>query len=101
MPTVCTNHTAILGFGVLLNDIAKFSNQNAWLHSLDGFVQTLSCSFHNSDIIWIRLRFIADIVCLVQIGMVSFVVQCDVDVEDIAIDKRSVIGNAVADDFIY
>ena len=100
MATVCANDTTVLGLGVLLNDVAEFTDQGAGLDSLDSLVKTLTSAFDYADVIGVGLGAVTNVVGFVKIGMVTFVVQSDVDVEDVPIEQDSLIRNTVANDFV-
>lgn len=98
--TVRADDTAVLLLGVLLNDIAKLPYQDARLDRLDGLFEALARGLDDSHVVRVRLCLVTNVVRLVEIGMVAFVVERDVNVENVAIDKYALIGNAVADDFV-
>lgn len=100
MPAVCSNNATVLRLRMFFDDITKFPNENARLHRLDSLFKTFAGCLNNSNIVWISFGFIANIVRLVQIGMVTLVVERNIDVQDIAIDERSLIGNTVANNFV-
>lgn len=101
MAAVGSNYTAVLLLGMLLDDVAKLSDQGAGLDGLDRLIQALSCSLNNADIIGVGLGLVANVVCLVQIRMVTLVIYRNINVENIAIQKHTLIGNTVADDFVH
>jgi len=72
--TIRFDDAAVLGGGVFFNDITKFSEQSAWFHNFDGFVEAFSARFNNSDSVRILPGLFADIVCLVQIAVVASMV---------------------------
>lgn len=98
--TVRANDTAVLGFGVLLNNVTEFTNESTGLNSLNSLVETLASAFNYANVIRVGLGAIANVVRLVKIGMVAVVVQSDVDVENVTVEQNSLIGNAVANDFV-
>lgn len=59
---------------VLLNDLAKLSNWHTWFDYLDSHIQGLPGRFDESDRVRIRFGLVANIVRLVDIGMISAVV---------------------------
>lgn len=98
--TVALDHTAVPGLRVLLNDISGFSEQHAWLHQLNRLVQAFPRGLDDSHGIRICLGFVPDIVRLVDISVEPFMVQRNVDVNDIAILQWPLIGDTVADGFV-
>lgn len=82
--------------GVFLDDLAELANGDPWFDDLNSHVQGLARRFHEPNRVGIRFGLVANIVGLVQVGMVSTVVQRNVEVEDVAIQKNSLIRNAVA-----
>lgn len=97
---VRSNYAAVFLLCNLLDNVSKLSDQDARLDGLDGLVERLTCCLHHSYAVGIGLGPVANVVCLVEIGVVSTMVQADVDVEDIAVEENALIGNAVADDFV-
>lgn len=97
---VGSDDTAVLLLGVLLDDVSKLPDQGTGLHSLDGLLQALSCRLDDTDGVRVRLGPVTNVICLVQIGMVAFVVEGNVDVENIAVEENTLIGDTVADDFV-
>jgi hypothetical protein len=97
---VRSNDAAVLLLCNLFDNVSKFSDQDARLDGLDSLVKRLTCCLHYSYTVGIGLGPVANVVCLVEIGVVSTVVQADVDVEDITVEENALIGNAVADDFV-
>lgn len=100
MTTVSSDDAAVLLLGVLLDDVSKLSNQNSRLHGLDRLLQALSGRLNNTDGIGVGLGFVADVVGLVQIRMVSLVVERHIDIQDVAVDKDTLIWDTVANDFV-
>lgn len=75
MAAVCSNDTAVLLLGMLFDDVAKLADENTWFDCLYGFLETFSSRFYDPNIVRIGLGLVPNIVCLVQIGMITFVVQ--------------------------
>lgn len=65
---------AVLLLGNLFDNVAKLSYQDTRLDGLDGLVKRLTCRFHHPDAIGIGLGPVTNVVCLVEIGVVSTVV---------------------------
>lgn len=94
------NDTAVLTLGVFLDDIAILAEKCSWFDELDGLIQAFACCLSDANSIRVRQSFIANVVCLVQVSVESAVVKCNVDVQDITVLKDSLVGNAVANDFV-
>ena len=86
---------------MLFDNLAKLSNRHTWLDDLNRHVQGLSRRFNEFDRVRIRFGLIPDVVGLVQIGMVSAVVQRNIEVKNIAIEQDPLVRNAVAYYLIY
>lgn len=97
---VGSDDTAVSLLGVLLDNVSKLSDESTGLHSLNRLFQALSCRLDDTDGVGVRLSSVANVVCLVQIGMVAFVVEGNIDVENIAVEENTLIRNTVADDFV-
>lgn len=91
---------AVLGLGVLLDDLAKVAERRAGLDELNGLVQALPRRLDDPDRVWVGLGAFAHVVGLVDVGVVAPVVQGDVEVEDVAVQQDSLVGDSVADYFI-
>lgn len=81
---------------VLFDDLAKLPNRHTRFDDLNGHVQGLPRRFDESDRVRIRFGLVANVVGFVQVGMISAVVQRNIEVENVAIKKNSLIRNAVA-----
>lgn len=100
MTTISSDDTAVLCLCMCLYDISKVSEKYSRLNELDGLIQTFSGSLDNANTLRISLSFISNVVSLVDITVVTAVVQCDVNIEDISVDEFALIGNAVTDDLV-
>lgn len=100
MAAVRSNYAAVLLLCNLLDNVSKLSNQDTRLDSLDGLVERLTCRLHYSYAVGIGLGSVTNVVCLVKIGVVSTMVQADVDVKDITVEENALVGDTVADNFI-
>ena len=85
VPAVGFHHGDVVGFGVFLNDVAKVADLDARFDVLDGLLETLARGFDEADGVWVGGGFGADVVGLVQVAVVAFVEEGDVDVEDVAV----------------
>jgi hypothetical protein len=97
---VCPDDTALAALCVLLDNIAVLTEQRAGLDELNSLVQALSRRLRHTYCIWVRQCLVTNVVGLVEVAVEAAVVERHVDVEDIAILEYSLIGNAVADDFV-
>jgi hypothetical protein len=97
---VCLDNAQALRLGVFLDNVTEVANLDAWLDVGDGLLQALSRGLDKAYIVRVGLRFVADVVRLVQITVVAFVEERDVNVEEVAILQNSHVGNAVANDFV-
>jgi hypothetical protein len=100
MATVCPDDAAVLRLGMLFDDVAELSNQHTGFYGLDSLVQALSCRLNHAHAVGVRLGSVADVVRLVEIGMIALVVQGDINIEDISVEQDSLVGYAVADDLV-
>ena len=98
--TIGLDDTTITTFGMLLNHIPRVSEEHARFDNLDRLLETFSSCFNYADRICVRLRSLTHVVRLIQITVETFVVECDVEVKDVAIKKNSLIGYTMADHFI-
>lgn len=94
------DHAAVSLFGMCLDRIAKVAEQCTGLDELDGLIETLTRSLGDADGVRVCFGAVAHIVGLVQIAMVAFVVECNIQVDNIAVHKHSLVGNAVADNLV-
>lgn len=97
---VRADDAAVLCLGVLLDDVAKLANLDAGLDGLDGLVQALAGGLDDAHVVRVGLGAVANVVGLVEIGVVALVVEGHVNVEDVAVEEDALVGNAVADDFV-
>lgn len=91
---------ALLRLGVLVDRGAKVAEEDTRLHHRDGVVQAGARRFDDTHGVGVVTSFLADVVCLVEVAVVTVVVEGDVDVEDVAVDEDALIGDTVADDFV-
>lgn len=97
---VALDDAAVAALGMFLNHISGISEKHAGLHQLDGFVQTLSRSFDDANGLRVRAGLVSNIVGFVKIAVVAVVVQSHVDVDNVTILERSLVGDAVADGLV-
>lgn len=101
MATPGSNDTAFSRLRMLFDDLAKLPYRRSRLHDLDGLVQAFSRRFNHSNRIWVGFGSVANVVGFVQIGVVPAVIQRNVEVEDIAVEEDPLIGNPMADNFVW
>ena len=90
---------AVVALGDLLDSVAVVAEERAGLDELDRFGETVTCGLDNAHGVGVLVGF-ADVVGLVQVAVEAAVVECDVDIEDVAVLERALVGNTVADDFV-
>lgn len=73
VPNVSADHSQVLRFGVLLNDIAEFFDGNTGPDVSNSLVQALPGCLDQSNNIGIRLCLVAYIISLVKISVVAIV----------------------------
>jgi hypothetical protein len=100
MSAVGPDDAAFLALRVLLDDVSVFTEKCAWLDNFDGLLQAFPRRLGHAHRIWVCQRLVADVEGLVQVGVEPFMVDGDIDVQDIAVFECSLVGNAVADDFV-
>lgn len=100
MPTVCPDHGAVPGLGVFLDDVARVAEGHAGFDDVDGGDETLPRGFDDADIFRGGGGGGADVVCFVEIAVEAAVVEGYVEVQDIAVEEETRVGDAVADDFV-
>ena len=74
MPAICLDDTAVLGLGMLFYYVSILTEKCSGLDKFDGCIQRFSRCFDNTYRVRVRLCLLANIVCLVQISVVSTVV---------------------------
>lgn len=70
---------------VRLDDAAEVADGRAGLDDLDGLVEALARRLDDPDRVRVCLGAVADVVRLVEVGVVTLVVDGDVQVEDVAV----------------
>lgn len=96
MTTVGLDDTAVSTLGVLLDHVSRISEQHAGFDDLNGLEEAFTRCFNDSHRLGVGSCLVAHIICLIQVAMEAFVVQGDVEIEDIAIQEDSLIRYAVA-----
>jgi len=95
------DHAAVATLGVLLDDITWIPEQHAWLDKLDSLIETLPCRLHNPHRIRISQSLVTNVVCLVKVAVESAMVECYINVKDVAVLKNSLVWNSVANDLVW
>lgn len=85
MAAVSFYDLTVVRFRDFLDCVAEIAEECAWFNELDRFVQAVSCSFYNADVVWVLRRRFAYVVCLVEIGVEASMVERNVDVENVAV----------------
>lgn len=93
---ISLDHAAISAFCKFLNCISRIAEQHSRLNELNRLFETIASSLHNTHRVGVRLGFVADIVCFVEISVVTTMEQCNVNVDNIAIDQCTLIWNTMA-----
>lgn len=101
MSAIGLHNLAVSLLGQLLNRVAVVAEQGAGFDKLDGFLQTVSRGLHDTDVVWILCSGIADVVGLIQVSVEAAVVECNINVEDIAIFQRSVVRDTMTNDLVW
>jgi hypothetical protein len=99
--TVCSDHATLLALCMLLDDVAILAEEGTWLDHLNSLGQAFSRGLGHANSVWICQCLLPNVVGLVQIAVESTVVERYVDVENVTVLEYSLIGDAVADDFVY
>lgn len=97
---VSLDDATVICFGHLLDRVAIRAEECTGLDKFDCFVEAVPCGFYDAHIVGILRRCRADVVCFVQIAVKAVVVQGDIDVQNVAVFQGSMIGNAMANDFV-
>lgn len=91
---------AVPALGELLDDGAVVLESGAGLCNGDGRVETVAGGFDYADGFWVGQGFVADVVGLVDVAVEAVVVEGHVDVDNVAVDKGTLIGDTVADGLV-
>lgn len=96
---VCSDDAQLSSLGKLLDNVSWLTEWHAWLDDGDGLVETLSRGLNQHDVL-LGVCLWSDVVGLVDVAVVTFVVESNVNVDDITVLKWSLIWDTVADDFV-
>ncbi len=91
---------AAAGFGVFLNDATGVAEEHAWLDEFDGFGEALARGFNDADRVAGGEGGGADVVGFVEVAVEAAMVECDVEVEDVAVEEDALVWNAMTDYFV-
>lgn len=89
-----------LRFCKRLDDATDLAVRDAWSANIDRCIQTFSSDTDELHRLGIFLRLLADGEGCVEVAVVALVKEGDIDVENVAVFQRSLIGDAVADDLV-
>lgn len=95
------NDAAIFLFRMLFDNVAKLADENTRFDGLNGLLKAFPSCFDNSYIVRVCLGPVADVVCFVQISMVAFVEERNIDIKNVSINKNSLVRNSVANNFVH
>jgi hypothetical protein len=87
-------------FGVLLDDTAKIPDGGARLNNCDGQIQAFSSCFDEADCVFVGFCLFSHVIRLVEICMIATMVQGYVEVDDVSVQKRALVGYAMADNLV-
>ena len=90
---------AVVALGDLLDRVAVVAEERAGLDKLDRLGEAVARGLDDAHGVRVLVGF-ADVVGLVQVAVEAAVVEGDVDVEDVAVLKGALVGDAVADYFV-
>lgn len=99
MAAVGLDHAAVPLLGNFLDCVTIVSEESAGLDELDRLFETVTSRLDNTHAVRI-LVCLADVVCLVEIAVEAAMVKCNVDVKNVAVLQRALIGDTVADDLV-
>lgn len=82
--------------GMSLNNVPKLAEQRARLDQLDSLLKAFASRLGDADRVRVSLGPVADVVSLIQIAMVAFMVQRDVEVDNITIKQDPLVRYPMA-----
>jgi hypothetical protein len=100
VPAVRLDDTEILRLRVFLDDVPELLDRHAGFDVRNGSVEALAGGFDEADVGGVGAGFVADVVGFVEVAVVAFVEEGNVEVEDVAVLEDAGVGDAVADDFV-
>lgn len=100
MSAVCFDDAAVLTFGVFFDDGARVAEGHAGFDEGDGLVEAFAGGFDDADGGRVGARERADVVGFVEVAVEAGVVEGDVEVDDVAFEEETLVGDAVADYFV-
>ena len=100
MPAIRFDNAAPSRFCMFLNHAPNLTNQHARFYNFDGLLKALAGCLHNANGIAVSECFGADVVGFVEVAVEAAMVEGDVEVKDVAVEEETLVGDAVADDFV-
>ena len=97
---VCFNDAAVLAFSVFFDDGARVAEGHARFDEGDGLVEAFAGGFDDADGGGVGAGEGADVVGFVEVAVEAGVVEGDVEVDDVAFEEETLVGDAVADYFV-
>ena len=97
---VGADDAAVTGFGVLFNDVAWFAEGHAGFDVGYGLVKAFARCLDDTDSVWILKGFRSYVIRFVYVSMEAAVIQCHIQVHNVAIFELPLVGDAVADYFV-
>jgi hypothetical protein len=86
MTAISSDDAAVVFLGMLLDNVAKLSDQNSRFHRLNRLFQAFTSRLNNTNCVGVTLGSVTNVVGLVQIRVESPMVKRDVKVENIAVE---------------
>jgi hypothetical protein len=100
MATISLDDAAATTLGMFLDHIPWISEEHARFHNLNRLLETFSSCLNYAHRVFICPCFLTHVICFIQIAMKAFMIKCDVEVQNIAFKKDSLIGYTVTDNLI-
>ena len=101
MTAIRLDDRAAAGLGVFLYDVTEVFEGDAGFDDCDCLVETFPSCLDKLHKLLVGERLVADIVGFIEVAMVAFMVESDVQVEDVAVEQDSLIRNAMANHFVW
>ena len=100
MTTVSLDNAEILCFSMFLNNVAEVLDCNAGFDMSDGFLEAFAGGLDEANIVRISPGFVSYVVSLVEITVITLMEERYVNIENVTVLQHSLVGDAVADNFI-
>ena len=101
MSAIRLDNTTPLRFRVFFDNSAGVFERHAGLHERDGLVETFAGGLDDPDGVGVGEGAGADVVGFVEVAVVAAVVEGDVEVYDVAVEEGALVGDPMADYFVY